>query len=69
MTESDDASSVTGDRQQRALAQQERAIEAINAIFSGSDLTEESLRLANEFTDRQTARLSAWLRRPGRGQR
>jgi hypothetical protein len=66
MTESEDAPFVTDDRQRRALAQQERAIEAITAIFSGSDLTEESLQLANEFTDRQTARVSAWLRRPGR---
>jgi hypothetical protein len=43
--------------------QQQRAQRAIGAIFSGGDLTEEAMTLANEFTDRQTARLKAALRR------
>lgn len=51
------------DRAARARAQEQRAIEALDAIFSGGDLTEESLKLSNEFTDRQTARLSKWFRR------
>ena len=42
--------------------QEQRAQRAIEAIFSGSDLTEEAMTLANEFTDRQTARLSKWVR-------
>lgn len=48
---------------QRARTQQERAIEAINAISAGADPGMEALRLANDFTDRQTAKLSARLRR------
>jgi hypothetical protein len=43
--------------------QQERAVAAISAIMSGADLTTEAMALSNEFTDRQTARLSSWLRR------
>jgi hypothetical protein len=42
--------------------QQQRAQRAIEAIFSGADLNAEAMQLANEFTDRQTARLSAWVR-------
>ena len=58
----------TGDRHQRAIVQQKRAEEAITAIFSGADLTRETEQLANEFTDRQTARFSAWLGRRRRTQ-
>lgn len=36
---------------------------ALRAIFDGGDLSAETLNLSNEFTDRQTARLSRWLRR------
>jgi hypothetical protein len=43
--------------------QEQRAQRAIEAIFSGADLTEEAMTLANEFTDRQTARIKAALRR------
>jgi hypothetical protein len=43
--------------------QQQRAERAIAAIFSGGDLTYEATTLANEFTDRQTARLKTALRR------
>ena len=31
--------------------------------MNGGDLTQETLNLSNEFTDRQTARLTDWLRR------
>jgi hypothetical protein len=43
--------------------QQQRAIRAIEAIFSGGDLAAETLQLSNEFTDRQLARLKDALRR------
>ena len=43
--------------------QEQRAQRAIEAIFSGADLTAEAMQLANEFTDRQTARLVKALRR------
>jgi hypothetical protein len=46
-----------------SLTQQQRAIETINAIAAGGDLTVETFRLANDFTDRQTAKLSAWFGR------
>jgi hypothetical protein len=52
-----------GDRAQRAKAQQERAIATINAIATGADPTMQAYILANEYTDRQEARLLAWLRR------
>ena len=51
------------DRAARARAQEQRAIEALDAIFAGGDLTEESMKLSNEFTDRQAARLTKWLKR------
>lgn len=35
---------------------------ALAAIQDGADLTEETMRLSNEFTDRHTARLTTWLR-------
>jgi hypothetical protein len=43
--------------------QEERAIRSLQAIFSGGDLTAETTQLANEFTDRQSGRLTGWLRR------
>lgn len=47
--------------------QQQRAIRAIEAIFSGGDLAAETLQLSNEFTDRQVARLKKAIRRHPRG--
>jgi hypothetical protein len=47
--------------------QEERAIRSLQAIFSGADLTAETTRLANEFTDRQSGRLTGWLKRKRRG--
>ena len=44
--------------------QQQRAQRAIEAIFAGGDLQAETLRLSNEFTDRQVERLKRSLRRP-----
>lgn len=43
--------------------QEQRAIRAVRAIFSGGDLSAETLNLSNEFTDRHAARLGGWLRR------
>jgi hypothetical protein len=42
--------------------QQQRAIRAIEAIMAGANPAVEAELLANEFTDRQTARLSKWVR-------
>jgi hypothetical protein len=52
---------VPGDKP--APTQQERAIETINAIAAGGDPTLEAFGLANDFTDRQTAKLSSWFGR------
>ena len=54
------------DDSERHDLQERRATEAINAIFSGGDLADETLRLSNEFTDRHEARLRAWFTRRGR---
>ena len=42
---------------------EKRALEAIAAINAGANPTREAFTLSNEFTDRQSARLSAWVRR------
>ncbi len=46
-----------------AETQEERAMRALQAIWGGADLTEESMKLSNEYTDRHTARFTAWVRR------
>lgn len=51
------------ERAQARREQEERANRAIEAIMRGGDLSAETQGLSNEFTDRQTARLSAWWRR------
>jgi len=43
--------------------QEQRALRAIEAITAGANIGDEAFRLANEFTDRQTSRLVAWLKR------
>lgn len=43
--------------------QEERALQAIRNIQSGSNVTYEAYILANQFTDSHTARFVAWLRR------
>jgi hypothetical protein len=65
MTESadPDTESVTSVGPERELTQEERALEAIKAVAEGANPTQEAFRLSNEFTDRQTARFWAWLRR------
>lgn len=35
---------------------------ALDAIYAGADLAEESKKLADEFTDRHTASLAEWWR-------
>ena len=42
---------------------EKRALEAIAAVNAGANPTQEAFTLSNEFTDRQTARLTAWWRR------
>lgn len=50
-----------------AQRQQLDAMRAIENIFErGANPGQEALRLANDFTDRQTRRLSARIRRRGR---
>jgi hypothetical protein len=51
------------ERRRRAAEQEERARRALESIMNGGDLTQETLDLSNEFTDRQTARLTGWWRR------
>jgi hypothetical protein len=51
------------ERRRRAAEQEERARRALESIMNGGDLTQETLNLSNEFTDRQTARFTDWLRR------
>ena len=46
-----------------AEAQLERAQSTIFAIMSGADLSEETLKLSNEFTDATVARVKRRLRR------
>lgn len=50
------------ERMRRAAEQEQRALAALASIHAGADLGEETLALSNEFTDRQTARVRAWLR-------
>jgi len=50
------------ERMRRAAEQEKRALDALASIHAGADLGEEALALSNEFTDRHTARLRAWLR-------
>ncbi|MFF7682365.1 hypothetical protein ACFZA2_06325 [Microbacterium sp. NPDC007973] len=52
-----------------AESPEERALRALRAIDGGADIGAEALALSNEFTDRHTARLSAWLRRRRRASR
>jgi hypothetical protein len=63
MTEPEDAKVFPGDDSKRPLTQQQRATETINAIAGGADPSMEAFRLANDFTDRQTAKFSAWFGR------
>jgi hypothetical protein len=50
-----------------AQAQLDRAQAAIFAIMGGGgDLTEEALKLSNEFTDATVARVRSKLRKPGK---
>lgn len=51
------------DGAQRAETQEERALRAMQAIWGGADLGEETMKLSNEFTDRHTARFTGWIRR------
>jgi hypothetical protein len=53
----------SGNDDRRGESQEERALSALGAIFSGGDMTEETTRLANEFTDRQSSRFSGWFAR------
>ena len=47
--------------------QEQRAMRSLQAIFGGADPTVEATQLANEFTDRQSGRFTAWVRRFSRG--
>lgn len=65
MTPDDDgaAAPVRPEPSEPSETQEQRAERAITAIVAGGDLTTEAMTLSNEFTDRQTERLRAWLRR------
>lgn len=47
----------------RPETQEERAMRTLQSIWAGGDLTEEAMKLSNEFTDRHTGRISDWFRR------
>lgn len=51
------------ERARRAAEQEQRANETLEAIFRGGDLAEETLKLSNDYSDRQSARVAAWFRR------
>lgn len=46
--------------------QEERALRAIANMQAGADISDEALRLSNEYTDRQTLRVKEWLARMAR---
>ncbi|MCI9858011.1 hypothetical protein [Microbacterium proteolyticum] len=46
--------------------QEERALRAIANMQAGADISDEALRLSNEYTDRQTLRMKEWLARMAR---
>ncbi|WP_156459160.1 hypothetical protein [Microbacterium sp. Leaf151] len=46
--------------------QEERALRAIANMQAGADISDEALRLSNEYTDRQTLRMKEWLARLAR---
>ncbi len=54
------------ERRRRAAEQEKRADDVLWSIHSGGDMFAETFALANEFTDRQTARFGLWLRGLGR---
>ena len=54
------------ERRRRQAEQEAQALHALEAIMNGGDLSAESMRLSNDFTDRQTGGLAAWFRRLGR---
>ncbi len=43
--------------------QERRALRSIEAINAGADIGAEAFQLSNEFTDRHTDRLKAWVKR------
>ncbi|CAN3702496.1 MULTISPECIES: hypothetical protein [unclassified Microbacterium] len=43
--------------------QEQRALRSIEAINAGANIGDEAFQLANEFTDRHTGRMTAWLKR------
>lgn len=45
------------------LTQQERAEATLRSIMSGGNLTAETMRLSNDFTDRHVSRLKSFFRR------
>lgn len=63
MHDFEDDALLTGDKDQRALAQEARASEAIRAITAGANPADEALALANEYSDGLEVRIRSWLRR------
>ncbi len=43
--------------------QERRALRSIEAINAGADIGAEAFQLSNEFTDRHTDRMKAWVKR------
>jgi hypothetical protein len=51
------------ERRRRATEQEQSALAGLESIVNGGDLIEESMKISNRFTDDQTGRVGAWLRR------
>ena len=43
--------------------QEERGMRALQNILNGANVTDESMKLSNDYTDRLGVKLSAWFRR------
>lgn len=57
------------ERRRRAAEQEARALQALEAIRNGGDLSKETLDLSNEYSDSVWARFTGWWRDRGRGKR
>jgi hypothetical protein len=51
------------ERDERRFLRQRRADAALEAIRQGADPVAEAFRLANDYSDEQSGRLTSWWRR------
>lgn len=55
------------ERRRRAAEQEARALQALESIRNGGDLSKETLDLSNEYSDGLWSRFTAWRRGLRRG--